>query len=127
MTVFDVVINFLETALMVVFCYSISDHHCKKNILISILFIIVDSLWITYSNTLYIFEGYLFLVDVAMFFVYLTMVSSFSTAQKLAVTLFDNTIIYIINSLTVVIFSMLLYHCIDYSTLVIEHHISLFI
>ena len=127
MSMFDIIINLIETALMVIFCYSLCEHQCRRNRIISVIFIIADTLWITYINTQYVYEQFLFLIDILFFFIYLSFVTDFSISKKLVIAFFVNSVINIINTSIVIILSVVFYHGINFTALTQEHHILLLI
>lgn len=119
MMIFEYAVNLFETVLFTWFLYMLSDRKTnrKKNIIFTVLFIIIDFVFITYINNFLESESLLFILEVLLFYIYVSFISDSSFAKKLLICTLPNNIIGIINTLLTVTVSYAAFGCVDYTRL----------
>lgn len=116
-------INLLECLLILVFAYSFREDKEKHFYIASAVYLSASFAWICFLNIHYTYEGYMIAGDIVLLFAYFSVISNYSWQKKLALSILPNVSVYVINTLTTIIFSLLLFHRIDYAALMNHYQV----
>lgn len=114
MEVFEYIINLIESTTVVFFAYSLSSKKQKNHYLVSIVFVILCFLSISFLNLFLGYEGIYFFVDLALLFIYLSIISNDSFSKKLSFSTIPLVLISNISPMIVITISFIFYQKFDY-------------
>ncbi|MEG2993674.1 MAG: GHKL domain-containing protein [Bacilli bacterium] len=121
MTIFDYIVNLLETSIILFLATSLVNKRFKNILFPSLIYVIFGTSSISLINQFLGYESYFFIIDIVFLFIYLKIISTDSVGKILAVSSFPILLISNIYSLVLVTTSYIFLHRIDYVTLIVNY------
>lgn len=125
----DHIINLIESFLIILFLHaSCLEKPTGKSAVLSAVFTMLSFLHISWVNTFSVYEGiFMKIVDIAIFAVYMKLISSASWPRIMMITTIPLIMIASINLCTISLFSWLFYKGLNYTLLAEEHYLMMVI